>query len=366
MLKQKLPYDHPVIDFYDCLLKRQRLSKPDLKRKDAAEILIELLDDLDAFDKLLNKIKPEYIILSHSSSQNINYGVIVTIANKYKIKIIRISGFNGSLRFFKFQNYFDTFDCLGGLNITHFKKLNHIKRKQLCEIGKKHIISRITGQSNDIASKMAFKFDKKANKSLYSKIGLIKKNWDLSKPIISVYAQVWIDNPHVFGLNNFNDSYDWILFTFNNAKKIRNVNWIFRPHPWEKIHGRPFLKELLNDQEFDHINILDHGINGKDVIDVSNGFITISGTAGIECTSVGKPVILADIGWYHKSGFGLWAKSKKEYQKLLHSNWWEIKVSEKQKTNANIFAGAYFGKQNSKQNLLLYGRFLSSKDLDVF
>ena len=42
----------------------------------------------------------------------INYGVIVTIANKYANKMIRNSGFNGSLRFFKFQNYFDTFDCL--------------------------------------------------------------------------------------------------------------------------------------------------------------------------------------------------------------------------------------------------------------
>ena len=350
----------PIIDYYDCLLKRQRVTTPNLNSYNAIEILSHLLDDLDAFNNLFKKNKPKLIILSHSSSQAVNYGAIVTIGERMKIPMVRISGYNGSLRFFRFKNYEETFDCLGGLDKKQIQNLNEHQKKKLAKLGKKYINHRTSGYVNDIASKMAYQKTKLTGKK-YIKNGLIKSSWDTKKPIISVYAQVWVDNPHVFGLNNFDDAFDWLQYTFKIAKTIKNVNWIFRPHPWEKIHGKPFLKDMLDENLPNHINILDHGINGADVLEVSNGLITISGTAGIEYASLGKPVILADLGWYHKSGFGIWTKTKGDYHNLLKTNWWERAISDEEIQNANIFAGSYFSCNSMNKNYYYKEDFHQSK-----
>lgn len=360
LLNEKLPYDHPIIDYYDCLLKIQRVTTPNLISRDAVDILADLLDDLDMFNNLLSKKRPKLIILSHSSSQAVNYGTIVTIAKILKIPMVRISGFNGSLRFFRFDNYFETFDCLGGLSQKQIKNLNIQKKIQLGNLGKKYIDSRTKGYVNDIASKMAYQKINISKKNPIHK-GLINNSWKVKKPIIAVYAQVWIDNPHVFGLNNFDDSFDWLSSTFETAKNIKNVNWIFRPHPWEMVHGRPYLKDLFKDNIPDHINILNHGINGVDVLNVADGLITISGTAGIEYSSLGKAVILADTGWYHKAGFGTWTKTRKEYFNLLKTKWWERNISKNEINNANIFAGSYFSSNSNDKNYYYQEDFHQSK-----
>jgi hypothetical protein len=77
-------------------------------------------------------------------------------------------------------------------------------------------------------------------------------------------------------------------------------------------------------------------------MDCVDGLVTYHGTAGIEFAAMGKPVLLADKGWYHDVGFAKWPKSRQEYLDALASEWWKDMDLRETSRKAQIFAGWYF------------------------
>ena len=80
--------------------------------------------------------------------------------------------------------------------------------------------------------------------------------------------------------------------------------------------------------------------SGKTIMDNVDALATIHGTSAIEYAAFGKPVLVADKGWYNDFDFAI-STSKEEYINLLEKGWFSsINIKSK---SAKLFAGLYFG-----------------------
>ena len=173
------------------------------------------------------------------------------------------------------------------------------------------------------------------------------------KPIIVIYASCWFDCPHAFGMDRFRDFEDWILTTYNSILNNTDFIWIFRPHPGEDWYGGITLKDILPKDLPNHILILPKKLSGKSVMNIASGLITYHGTAGIEYAACGKPVLIADKGWYHDADFVICPESRSDYVNLLSKNWLRNIDAERTSRNARIFAGFYFCCPKWQKNLCM-------------
>ena len=123
------------------------------------------------------------------------------------------------------------------------------------------------------------------------------------EPVIVIYTHCWFDCPHAFGMDRFRDFEDWVLTTYKSIIENTNFIWLFRAHPGEDWYGGITLKDILPKDLPDHIFILPKQLSGKSVMKIASGLITYHGTSAIEYASCGKPVIVADKGWYHQADF---------------------------------------------------------------
>ena len=122
-------------------------------------------------------------------------------------------------------------------------------------------------------------------------------------------------------MDRFRDFEDWILTTYNSILNNTDFIWIFRPHPGEDWYGGITLKDILPKDLPNHILILPKQLSGKSVMNIASGLITYHGTAGIEYAACGKPVMIADKGWYHDADFAIYPESRSDYVNLLSKNW---------------------------------------------
>ena len=105
------------------------------------------------------------------------------------------------------------------------------------------------------------------------------------------------------------------------------------------------IKILCVDDEPDILEILKYNLSneGYDVLNISDALVTFHGTSAIEYAALGKPVLVADRGWYHDCDFVLFPKSKEEYANLLTQKWFELVNVKRSKANAELFAGMFYG-----------------------
>ena len=86
---------------------------------------------------------------------------------------------------------------------------------------------------------------------------------------------------------------------------------------------------------------------------LSDGLVTYHGTAGIEYAACGKPVLVADKGWYQHADFVIYPESRLHYIELLSSDWLSNIDSKKISKNAKIFSGIYFCTPEWQKNLIM-------------
>ena len=339
LLNLKLPYEAPTIDLYDSLLKFQRNSTLNIKDKSLIKYISRYLKDLDTAKNIIDNLKPDLAILSHTTSGRINNGVLTWHLTRNNIPIIVPSGSFGNFAHYKVNEYEDHFNHVNKPSKNDMQIEDKEKLEKLRVLGADYIRRRLLGQAKDLGAELAFpKNSEKIDKSIICQ----QFSWDQNKPLIAVFASIWFDNPHTFGMTQFIDFNDWLNFTFKAASKNKNFNWIFKPHPSEDWYGGTKMRDLLPKQIPNHIKISKKNWNGLDFRNSIDGVVTLHGTIGIEMTSFGKPVLVATKGWYGDHGFVKLCETKKNYEKSLNSNWWLDEDIEKNKKLSNIFAGYYF------------------------
>ena len=341
LMRWELPYGAPTWDLYDSLLKKQRLATLDIHHPLLTRHVAEYLRDLDAADRLVSRIKPDFAVLSHTASGYTNYGTLMWQLARRDVPVVVPQGGWGNLTHFKINKFQDVFNHPNRPSRSEIDELSATKMARLQHVGHRYICARLGGQTSDLAAIQAFQEGKVdiTRESLCAMYG-----WDEAKPIIAVFASVWFDNPHTFGMTEFRDFHEWLNSTSLVACESTHVNWLFKPHPSENWYGGVKLREMLPKVLPSHVRIAQDDWDGARLRDCLHGIVTLHGTAGVEMAAVGKPVLAAVRGWYGDVGFVIRPISRQAYFDALAKSWWENFDLDEARRIAQIFAGYYFCK----------------------
>lgn len=348
ILNWKLPDDVPADLIYDGILKRQQTACVNLHDPKLIDYITEALSAIRASQRLLKTYNFQLIVLSHGI--NFQLGSLTSIALKKDIPVILLYGDFGVFRFARLSKPTEIYDWTNRPTGADITTLSSERSRSLAEVGLAYLKRRLAGQTGDLGAQFAYRRPQERidRISLRARFG-----WDASKPIIAVYASTWFDLPHAVGMTHFRDILDWVEATVEVAVQNTSVNWLFKAHPCDDWYGGNTLRDLMPRISCSHIQLADKTWNGSALIDCMDGLVTYHGTAGIEFASMGKPVLLADRGYYHDIGFAKWPKSRQEYLDALASDWWKDLDLEESSRRARIFAGWYFGRPAWQGNFLL-------------
>lgn len=296
------------------------------------------------YNKTINNIldKNNYKGIVLSETQFIPSAIVFQNALSRKIKVyaryggpkkIGIRIYNNSKQIYTWKQKFE---------IKDFNKIKKNFKKKSSEDGYRIIRNRINGTNNDqdlndtkIAFKKGIKFTKKE---------LCKKyNWDLKKPIVGIFDHSYTDGLFISGRSIFETNYEWINYTFNQIKKIDDVNWLIKSHP---IKSSETHKPLTSTEiEFGkiigsnskNIKLFSDNLSYSDLFYILSAIITGNGTVGIEFATFGVPCILANHSHYDHLGFTNKPKSKKKYNNLLNNIKKIRRLNNEQKINSRIY-----------------------------
>ncbi len=342
LIKLRLPHLIPGAFLYDSILKRQRSATVNVEDKNLKEYIYKFLCSVKFAEHLINFYKPDIVALSHCISYQCT--PLAWLASKRNIRTIILGNEFDILRLWKITKPKDIYLGIGHPVKSDLKKLSKIKKEKLRCVGEQYIQNRISGKTSDLSGRYAFHGKQK---KIYE-LGINQKE----KKIIAIYSACFFDFPHSYGMNRFIDMLDWLKMTIKQASENKNVLWLLKPHPMEKWYGGIKLTDLLESDLPENIIVLPYDYSGKDILNIADGLVTFHGTSAIEYAAMGKPVLVADRGWYHDCGFVLFPKSRRHYAKLLTENWYELVNKEKSKFNAEVFSGIFFGIPKWQKDLI--------------
>ena len=337
ILECKLPFDFPAAFLYDGILKRQRRASVDIGHGRLEGYVVEALRSLYAADRLLSSRDFELVVLSHAI--NFRCGALAWRAAQLGIPTVVLFGTYGVCRFYRIETEAEIFEQVSRPSGSDIDALTAVQAKHLAAVGWHHLAQRRQGRTDDLGGVWAFR----NRPAMADRDAIVRRfGWDATKPLVAVYAPSFFDYPHVFGMSHFRDIAEWLLATRSMAEKVTDVNWLFRAHPCDDWYGGAMISDVLPPFDNRHMALSPDDWNSAAVQDSADAVITYSGTVGIEAAAFGKPVLIADRGWYHDCGFVKWPKSREEYLHALEEPWWrEIDLPSAQE-RARIFAGWYF------------------------
>ena len=349
VLRWRLPQGVPADFVYDGILKRQRAASVDLADRRLVGYVTEALASIAAADALLDSDRLELVLLSHAV--NFQFAALAWMAVRRGIPVVLLCGNYGVGRFVKLVEPDDLYDTTDRPKAADLDGIPEARHQALAAIGSAYLKERLSGRTDDIGARYAFQ---KASAHV-SRAALVERfRWDLDRPVVGVYASNWFDFPHPCGMTHFRDFLDWIQATLSVAQRQPRVNWLFKAHPCDQWYGGVTLSDLMPPLDASgHIQLVPNDWNGSALLDAMDAVITYHGTVGIEAAAAGKPVLVADRGWYHDAGFVTWPKSREQYLESLAGDWWKAVDLHATRRRAQVFAGWYFGRPAWQQGFVL-------------
>ncbi|NIY75436.1 hypothetical protein HED22_07260 [Thalassospira sp. HF15] len=340
ILSWDLPGGVPGTLLYDSLLKWMRVPTITLDLPNIVSFVKRGLEDIETSRYIIQETKADLLLTSHMIG--VFYGSLVWFALQRNIETVCLYGDFGSARFVRIKDPSQLTDGVCIPTPEEVRSRPDPIRLELAKCGREHLANRLKGQTNDIGGKFSFQAN---NRNISREEILEAFNWSPEKPIVAVYAQNWFDFPRYLGLDSFLDFRDWIEVTLNQARQNKNVNWLFKAHPIDRLYGidpKDALSTIVGEQPSDHIAMAGQDWNGRSLMEAIDAAISCTGSIGFEFAAQGKPVLLAEKGWYGHLKFGVIAKDRDDYCQLLASEWWSLFEEEAMTRRAQEFIGWYF------------------------
>ncbi len=200
------------------------------------------------------------------------------------------------------------------------------------------------------------------SENLFSKKEIFKLlKLDVKKPTAVIFNHIFWDGTFFYGEDTFPTYRDWFLETIKVANKNRNLNWIIKPHPANKVQNlRNGVKNEVTEEEKiikktfgkipENFKILKYNnkINSWSLYQFLDYCLTIRGTPGIESALFGSETILCGTGRYEKRGFSKYFKNKRVYLDYLLKLKKHPKKNYKVIKNALLYADNVFFKKPLK------------------
>ena len=337
VLRWRLPHGLPAEFVYDGIIKRQRAACVDLRDPRLPGYVAEALGSLRSAARLIGSRPFSLVVLSHVI--NFQYAAVAWLALQARIPVVVLYGEFGVFRLVKLTDPAQIWETTNRPDIAEFVALPVARAEALAAVGRRYLEMRRGGRTRELAAILAFQRRTAAvtRPSICDRFG-----WEPSTPIIAVYASNWFDLPHMYGMSHFRDFLDWLRATVAAAYDNSRVNWLFKAHPCDDWYGGITLSDLMPRRAPGHVQLVPRTWNGAALMEAADGLVTYHGTAGIEFAAIGKPVLLADRGWYHELGIGWWPRSRAAYVEALSREWWKEIDVDNARRHAEILAGWHF------------------------
>lgn len=291
---------------------------------------------------------PKYYLTTHLAYE---YELFVRLAIRYKAEVISIP--LAAYKVFKIKNkelknftpcYNDEFHKIVE------KYLSEIKNESECIIqAEKYLKAKFCGDTKNKYTRFIYKNSKNSSKDKF--FNLIKM--DSNKKNAVIMCHILSDNVHSSIKMLYKDYYTWIEETLNFVSNITDVNWIIKPHPLKEWYGETkVIEDLVYKYNNNNLYIYPNNLKSEFISEIADVIITVQGTAGIEFSSKGIPVIITGEAFYSKFGFTIEPKTKEEYLELLKSI-----------NNINLLSDVQIRK--AKMVLYCYNEIIENNSLDI-
>ncbi len=337
----ELPFDYPWELLYDAILKRQRLASLNLQHSNILHDLTYGIDCILAASQLLSQSEFKLVIVSHAIS--FIAAPIAWLAAQRGILTIVPYGSFGNQYFWKVAPKEGIFN---GYRIDlDPDTLTNDKSDSLAVIGKRYLEARNSAATGDITATLAYdgRHVVLDRKQIADHMG-----WDSSVPMITIYSSNFFDFPHYLGMRSFRDFSDWLRVTLESCCNNPRVNWLFKGHPADSLYQGVSIGDVISEIVGKkglprNVAIAPDNWSTLSIRRAADGVVTTHGTVGVEAAAEGKPVLIADRGWYHTFGIGLWAMTRQEYIDALNDTWWKRVDCSATQRRAQILAGWFYG-----------------------
>lgn len=293
------------------------IERKDMKKED--EILLRKyfyagLVNTYVAEEVINKFKPVSLFGSHGVY--VDYSPAILLAYLKGIKtLIWSSGFKDFLHYFTIPKKPNKLE-FRGITEPEWKKR---KEKPLSEEENRTLDDYIHHRFN------------KGNKRDFLNVTLPedpealrkKLGFDNGRKVVCLFCHVSWDLSFDLSKMIFDNANQWLSESMKAIFDIKNVNWIIRVHPGEKVSGSLYTNDDFIKENFseipDHVKILwsDSEINSLGLYKLLDVGITLFGTMGAELPILGKPVISGGEAHFSNKGFTIDAKTREEYFNLL-------------------------------------------------
>lgn len=266
------------------------------------------------YNRLFRRYKPAFLVSTHPCY--INYGTLCRVALKHNARVILTTDIE-VVELEKNPNPEICFTPVFHEFVGNFvkKKMKSIPQPdEAIKETQTYLQTRLSGKIDQVDVQLAY-----GSKSGYSEEAL-RKHLSLTenKPIVFIFAHIIADAPHCSHFLLFKDYYVWLKETLKICKEVDDVYWLVKPHPAVKAYSEDGIVEtLVGNIGVEHIKCVPADYNTNSAFEYAKALITINGTAGLEFSCFGVPVILAGRPFYSELGFCIEPKSLQEYSQTL-------------------------------------------------
>ena len=279
------------------------------------KLIFESVYLINFYTKIIDPSIYKIVIVTHT--QYVHYGILARVAYQRGVQVIETTDMalllsdpinNDKI---EYPSYHSSLRCM--IKTRNFNLKN---KEELIKNSKTNLDARLRGKFKQYDLVAAY-----SNKKVYSDSELrsiLKIN--NKKPFVFILAHVFSDAPLSIGETMlFSDYYDWLIFTIKQASLNKDINWIVKPHPSSYVYNEDgIVKKIISDLKLDNIFLSPEDFNTSSMQNLAKAIVTARGTAGIEYSCFGIPVILSGDTFYSGFGFTREPKSKIEYGQILN------------------------------------------------
>ncbi len=348
---------------YDTYLLIYKKPTADFNDKNLFFLFVKGNQIFDICNNYFKKNKIECVIPSHVCYSS--YGIISRIALSQNIPVFKIKSENWGKALFRLikvqkNHLVDEHPYYNYKSI--FSKFKIDIKKRARNIGKKLIIDRLSGKKDNNIPYLKLSSYNKKNKL---------KNFDKlkNKKSVIIFSHSLNDNPHRFRSMIFPDFYEQIKFIFENAKKFKDVNWFYKPHPNETREMLIYHKKLA--EKYTNVIILNQNTSNKSLVKLKPKFIlTNHGTIAHEFAYKNISAICTGDNPHINYDFCFTPKNKKQLKNIIsnclkHKK--KIKINKNQIYEFMYLHYEYFPNFFNRKKLIFDSYFSFSKfDVNFF
>ena len=279
--------------------------------------LMKLLIHREQFKLIYKNQQNSYLVQSETQYFPLRVNLQSALLNKVRV-VSRAGRKNIGLKFY--NNFDDAYKSRNRVSPDIFDKLSKIVSKKIGNSNYKKIINKKIKLNigNDVYQQI--KSNNKSKKRFRSRSEINSFfNFD-NKPLVIILAHEFTDGNLSHSWNLYENDMIWLSDTIDQIKKIKNVNWIIKEHPSEKVYNAKIsTKEIFNSKinSVKNIKLFPSDYKIDNFYKFVNVVITSHGTAAYEYPLYSIPTIICGESNCSGNGFTIEPKTKQAYYKIL-------------------------------------------------